>query len=430
MTSVSSSSDARLIAHSTAIDALFSVPATLARHRGTALLLEREQYLDHLLTKCVDPLYVASVAHYLVYIVQIIGLEEIRIVSLDEIAKAGKIWADLNCPYRVRTPTRVAAYPLMRAAKAWLSFHRKLERPQEMWFEELIRAYSHSLVYNRGLVHRTVETYESKSRTFLKFFSRSNHNLSGISLLDVDAFMQEKVMEEWKAEAIASHCQAIRSFLRFAESRNWCDRGIHQGIKSPRVPRNTGEPKGPTWPQVKKLLRSFKGQKASERRAKAMLMLCAIYGLRASEVIGLQLEDFDWRNETFMVRRAKRGGVQHFPMEYEVGEAILAYLKQDRPRCASRLLFVSLRAPYVAVSTTSLWRAVGPRLRSFGVQLNHVGVHSLRHACATRLLHKGSSLHQIADFLGHKDLKSVSIYARCDVRSLRKVAQFRLEGLK
>ena len=57
------------------------------------------------------------------------------------------------------------------------------------------------------------------------------------------------------------------------------------------------------------------------------------------------------------------------------------------------------------------------------------GPHSLRHACATRLLKKGTSLREIADFLGHRNLRTVSIYAKLDTRSLRKVASFSMAGV-
>jgi integrase/recombinase XerD len=54
-----------------------------------------------------------------------------------------------------------------------------------------------------------------------------------------------------------------------------------------------------------------------------VLCLCAIYGLRASEVANLTMDDFDWVNETFIVRRVKSGRTQQFPIQFEVGGAIL-----------------------------------------------------------------------------------------------------------
>jgi site-specific recombinase XerD len=57
------------------------------------------------------------------------------------------------------------------------------------------------------------------------------------------------------------------------------------------------------------------------------------------------------------------------------------------------------------------------------------GMHSLRHACATELLRQGSSLQAIADLLGHRSMRSVSIYAHCDSLALRKVADFSLRDV-
>jgi len=77
-----------------------------------------------------------------------------------------------------------------------------------------------------------------------------------------------------------------------------------------------------------------------------------------------------------------------------------------------------------------LWQIVSRRMRQLGIESEHLGPHSLRHACATRLLSKGASLQEIADFLGHRNIKSIGIYARYDTRSLRKVAAFSLAGVQ
>ena len=68
-------------------------------------------------------------------------------------------------------------------------------------------------------------------------------------------------------------------------------------------------------------------------------------------------------------------------------------------------------------------------MKRLGIVSAHNGPHALRHACATHSLRRGASLKEIADFLGHRDTKSVAIYAKYDTRSLRKVAAFRLVGL-
>jgi integrase/recombinase XerD len=106
----------------------------------------------------------------------------------------------------------------------------------------------------------------------------------------------------------------------------------------------------------------------------------------------------------------------------------LRYLKA-RPRCACRNVFVTFQQPYRPVSGPAMWHVVSHRLQRLGIQANRRGPHALRHACATRLLKKGTPLKDIADFLGHRDAKSIGLYAKFDTRSLRRVAAFSLRGL-
>ena len=242
--------------------------------------------------------------------------------------------------------------------------------------------------------------------------------------------MASKREEGWSVRTLASQCQALRSFFGYAEIRGWCVPGIPPGIRSPRIPKYEDRPKGPTWAEVRRRIESASGSAPNELRAKAILLLLAIYGLRSSEVAGLRLNDFDWRSETFSVRRAKRGGIQHCPIQHEVGEAIIQYLRKGRPHCSSRLVFVSTYRPHGLIRLGPMWQIVGWRMRQLRIELEHVGPHSLRHACATRLLKKGASLQKIADFLGHRNIKSIGIYARYDTRSLRKVAAFSLAGVR
>lgn len=138
--------------------------------------------------------------------------------------------------------------------------------------------------------------------------------------------------------------------------------------------------------------------------------------------------DFDWYNETFIVRRRKGGPIQQFPIQHEVGEAIIRYLQTARPECRSRHLFVTQCPPYRPLRT--VYAIISRRMKRLGIESVHVGPHSLRHACATALLRKGTALKDIASFLGHRNMDSVSIYAKYDSRMLRAVAAFSLGGVR
>jgi integrase/recombinase XerD len=252
--------------------------------------------------------------------------------------------------------------------------------------------------------------------------------MPNITLPDVEQFLRKKIAEENKPRTIASICVVLRKLFRFAELRGINTIKIASKIKNPRIERCEYKPRGPAWKDVRRLLDHDFGSTAFSLRANAMVSLCAIYALRNSEVTALSLEDLDWRNETITVRRAKSNRVQILPLRYEVGEAILKYLYL-RPRCACRRLFVTMRPPFRPIRGSCTWIIVSKRLKALGIESANYGVHALRHSCATHLLRNGSSLKDVADFLGHSNLDSVTIYAKYDPRTLAQVANFSLAGV-
>jgi site-specific recombinase XerD len=159
------------------------------------------------------------------------------------------------------------------------------------------------------------------------------------------------------------------------------------------------------------------------------LFFLAVYGLRSGEISRLLLSDFDWRLETFTVNHSKRGGVQKYPLQREVGDAILEYIQRARPRTSCRNLFLTLKPPYRAIGGSALWKITSRGMETAGIRCRRRGPHCLRHACATHLLEQGASLKEIGDLLGHRDFRSTSIYAKVHLQQLRRVADFDLGGL-
>jgi integrase/recombinase XerD len=406
-------------------------PDARRRYRAAPLLKEREQFLSHLLRRGTSQHRVRSVAAYLIHIIRLMDLTSLRDVELEEIKKAAECWANYRGPHRRRKAGKAAAFCFTNVAKNWLRFHGRLAVPPAppQPFQELIRDFV-ACMRSQGLSPDTIKSYSSRAGVFLRWLLEQHDNLSLVSLNDIDDFLASKAAVGWCSTTLAAQAQALRAFFSHAGIRGWCAAGIYRGIRSPSIPKYDGLRKGPTWMEVRRLLQSTSGTKPATLRARAVLSLCSIYALRSSEVARLRLSDFDWRDETFAVQRSKGGGLQHYPIQYEVGETILRYLRKGRPRCSCRSVFVTLHPPYRPLQSGSLWQIVSRRIKQLGILSRHKGPHALRHACATHLLYKGTSLKEIADFLGHRDSRSIGIYAKCDSRSLRKVAAFRLAGLR
>ena len=126
----------------------------------------------------------------------------------------------------------------------------------------------------------------------------------------------------------------------------------------------------------------------------------------------------------------KQRKIQRYPLIRPVGDAIIRYLREVRPRCAFREVFLAMRPPIRPLSSESVKPIVHRRWVTLGVQLRRCGPHSLRHACAQHLLDQGFSLKQIGDQLGHRRASSALYYTKVDLRSLRQVADLDLRGLR
>lgn len=409
-------------------DEISSWPSLHARHGAAPLLREREQYLATMLRRGVSRIVVRSTAAYLIHIVRLLKMSSLRKVELNEIEEAGRGWAAYEGPLRKKLKRPGAPSMFVRIAQSWLRFHGQLPTLPPNPFQPQIEEFAEAMRI-RGLSSATVEARCYRLLTFLRWFGDQHQSLNSISLRHIDEYFATKRREGWSVSTIATNSQALRSFFSYAELRGWCAPGIALGIQSPKNRRSDNRPKGPKWTEVRRLIASASGSSPSDLRAKAILLLFAVYGLRSSEVAQLRFSYFDWCGETFTVHRAKRGGLQQFPIQYEVGEAIIRYLQHGRPRSATDYVFVAAQLPHGLIRPGPMHQLVSTRMLALGIKPEQLGPHSLRHACATRLLKKGTSLREIADFLGHRNLKTVSIYARLDTRALRKVASFSMAGV-
>jgi integrase/recombinase XerD len=371
-----------------------------------------------------------TVAAMLLHVVRSMNLTELRLVELSEIQAAAMQWfLDVKFQNRNGQPKSIKNFTYLSIK--WLRFHNMFStrnirvEPDDSYSELFVQ---HIQVV-RGMSYATVRAHRLRVRAFLKWNTAHNRSLAEVTLGHIDAYIMSKLEAGYLPRSIASVCTGLRAFFQFAEGQEWNRSKIAKGIYRPRVPRFDPGPKGPLWSDVRRLLDHDFGAGPADLRAAAITALGAIYALRSTEIVNLKLGDFDWHNEIVTIRRAKNGRIQQFPIQIEVGEKVIRYLKEVRPQCRHRNLFVSLRPPYRPMNTTILWPVVANRLKALGILSRNYGVHALRHACATQLLHEGTSLPDIADFLGHRKLDSVSVYAKHDIEALRRVSDIDLQGI-
>jgi integrase/recombinase XerD len=410
-------------------DRYFSLPAALARHRSAPLADERERFLTHLEAAGTGRSAIRIAAAYLLQVVNVLGLRRLRDVTLEEVDRAADQWNTLRNQDKQYPAGQFGVRCFAQTARRFLRFEGKLRSPRlPQPFSEYLRDFVEAMSSECGLSEATIRGRRYRAADFLKWYARRHRSIRGIQLPDIDAYTSRKPLEGRSPVTRHSESSSLRAFFRHAESRGWCQAGIASAIQLPRLRRELFERQGPIWKDVHRLLETTQGSDPSDLRAKPLLLLFAMYGLRRSEAANLLLTDIDWVANRFTVRRAKREGFQQFPLSEALATALRDYIENARPRSSCPQVFMTLKAPLGPLVAHSISDVVRSRMRKLGISSKHTGPQSLRHTCATRLLHNGSSFVDIADFLGHRDTQSVNVYARLNIHILREVAAMDLIG--
>ena len=289
--------------------------------------------------------------------------------------------------------------------------------------EKLRRDYEAYLRNERGLSEKTICKLWYLIVRFLKFrFGDDMGDLSKITPINIAGFMQ-KLHSRAQPYRVKTTATQLRWFFQFLFRAGKTKNNLSLGI--PSVAQRWGQrlPRHLLPEQVEALLAAVRSDTPTGRRNYAMLLLLARLRLRPPEVIAMQIDDIDWRSGEIMVR-GKGGLFDRVPLPQEVGEAVAAYVRQDRV-ATSRVLFVAERAPHRPFKDSQMLNAViKDAFAKTGIKppARYVGAHILRHSLATNLVQRGASLDEIANVMRHRSRATTMTYARLDVEGLRSIA--------
>ena len=406
---------------------LFTRPSTIARYRCAPLLNERLHYLAHCEQTGIGLATLRSIATHQLNLVGVLDLRDDDGLNARRIAAGVRQWS---------LPEARRSQPLTRRrffshAERWLRFLGWLEEPRAVRHAHAreVTAFAARMSGERGWSDATIEGCCATVNRFFVWLDERGVDLASVGITMIDEVIARYRARGYSRSTIHLYAQHLRAFFQFAEQQGWCTPGLAGGILPPRRHRGETIPKGLNRSEVIRLLATTEGDRPFDIRARAVLMLLITYGLRAGEVSGLQLDDLDWERERLQVRCPKPGRTHVYPLSPGVGQTILRYLREVRPVCRERRLFLTLKAPIRPLSRGVIKCIVSIRLQRLGITGKCRGPHALRHAAAQHLLDQGLSMKAVGDYLGHRSVAATSVYAKVQLEALREVANIDLEGL-
>jgi integrase len=276
--------------------------------------------------------------------------------------------------------------------------------------DEILRGYDEWMREIRGLRLCTRENRIAEALRFMKSLRIEDRAAwsDDVTISSIDAYVASRTVSRRTRGSLKLATVDLRSFLRYLKISEWIKNDLSGEILVPKCYKLEDLPQELRAEHVDKVLEATRADhSAIGRRDYAILTLLATYGLRAGEVIGLRLEDIDWKNDILRVRRGKSGA--------------FVDLRHGRPKTGARQVFVRTVAPYTGLA--GLTTQIRERLAVVGaISPGRRGPHAFRHARAASLLRRGVTIKEIGDVLGHRSTESTAAYLRLAMDDLRTVA--------
>jgi site-specific recombinase XerD len=327
-----------------------------------------------------------------------------------------------RCATSARHPSTVRAalghlLVVLRAANAIAP------RPPDMTeVGQELRRYDQYMAQVRGLAPKTREGALRLVEALLrKHFGDDAIQFEIITPERVRRFFAAQAKNYKMPSSLGVVVSSLRGYFRWRATLGDRTHALVGALAYPANWQQASLPKSLAPAEVEKLEAALGQSGPSMLRADAIVRCALDLGLRSGEVARLSLDDIDWDAGTITLRRTKGRREDVMPLPEATGQAIAAYLREERPKTQHRMVFTRHMTPRE--------RPIGPDLVRKTIRqayaragLPHTRSHLLRHTMASRLLAGGSSLKEVADVLRHRSLNTTLIYAKLDSSRLVEVA--------
>ena len=278
-----------------------------------------------------------------------------------------------------------------------------------------INEYINFISQVKNLSNNTANSYLRDLKKFSDFVE--GLNISKYSEITDDicsAWIGDLFTKNINPRSIQRHISSAKGFFKFLKKNNVVNSSPFELITAPKIPNNLPEVLSPE--DVEQLLK-FKPASVIEIRDLAIIELIYSSGLRVSETININLNDFE-EDMSFLRILGKGAKTRLVPVGKYAKSAINEWLiERNKIINSTDALFLNLRGKRISI------RSVQLRLRKMALKqgLAPIHPHMLRHSFATHMLESSGDLRTIQELLGHSSLSTTQIYTKLDYQHLVKI---------
>ena len=327
--------------------------------------------------------------------------------DIEEQHKAGAIGS--SRPGHLRRASLILQEYVTNGSIRWATY--TFDRQQMPESRDLLLLHANYLD-DLGATNKSANTIQSCAnsvRQFLLFLE--DHGCTSLALASaatVPAFFHH-LLATYRPTSICTVASNIRSFLRFCKDDRLLSAVPSHCVRNkPIIPILSDQETDALEKLLQGGLLSF--------RDKAIILLLRT-GLRSVDILSIQLPHIDWINDTTTITQSKTGSAFKIPLTADVGNALSAYLLDERPSVDTSYVFLRCHAPFTVLSDHAACYSVLRRaFHQAGIRVGseRKGLHVLRHSAASRMLSKGVPVTTISTMLGHAHKASTDVYLATD----------------
>lgn len=280
--------------------------------------------------------------------------------------------------------------------------------------------FSEYLSEQKANSNNTRESYLRDTMNYLSYLSEIDITPLEAGERDVQGFVDRLQDLDRSPTTISRNLASVRCFYKFLIFQGMLDHNPAKGIKVGKAEKKL--PQVLQGDEIELLLSQPDITEPKGCRDKAMLELLYATGIRASELINLDIPDINLRSGVLYCRGNK--GVRSIPVYPSAIVAVSDYIYRMRGLIAGpdggSALFVNLNGG--RLTRQGFWKIV----KSYAVEAGitkEITPHTIRHSFALHLLENGASVKDIQTMMGHADISSTQVYVQLLDNHVRQVYQ-------